>query len=992
MKRFLVIGLALLMAMICTWGSAFAQDTKALPAVGDVSHGFTVTEVSRIESLDADMVKLTHDRSGARAIFVLNDDTNRGFSIAFHTEPSDDTGKLHILEHAICAASEKYPGQDVFFDSMSQAYLTGINAWTALSATNYYVTSMDEDQLEVMADFYLDCAFHSALLTEPNYFLREGWRYEMPTLEDEITINGIVYNEMKGTLGDITSAAWYNTARTLFPDTYQSRNSGGIPEVIPELSYDELIDFSKACYTPANSVTMLYGDLDMERFLALLNDDYFGVVDPGVQASISAGQAAFDAPVHEVYQFPAAAESEDTGAVIYYSAVIPENESADYINVPVCDVSSALLSDNSSPLMQALNASGIGSEYGVYCVNQGSQRVINFYAVDADAGRDEEFKQIVLDSLSAMIEDGFNEDMMRSIFASAEISLRLQRNSSNVATNLFENLTWIQEMGNDAPLDDAAWYKRADEICVPGYAEEKMLAWVINNPHAALTTTVPVPGLLEKNEQDLADKLAQLKASMTDEEKQALVEQTAEFNEWVVVQTPEETLEKISAVDHTTVHAETPLTEITTAGENGVTIMSAPTDMDMSMIKVRFNLEHLTDSEIARLKMMSYILDASTYSQTEEEVSIGLSRLVNGLYSSVSAYSLEDGSTQRTYDVVWYAPDESLAESVELVFDMILNTDIAANADLLAQNIDAAMANYRSPETIYQYGIYISTAASSGVSSAFNRIGGMPYLEELSAAKMEYAQQPEAFIDSLIELRQKAFHRSDACVMIVGDEDGVARAAIMDELGELPESCGDTLQRLHRADAQNTAFVGSTQSDYLLRGMILDHPSENVTGDKMVLCAILNGEYILPNLRLQMGAYDGSISLRLNGYWYVMYYRGSAVFDADEVIMAMPEFVENMDMTQEQLDAYKLSCISKLVVSSGELNDAMNQMEDSWSGVPEDSILELVEQIRDVTVEDVKALAPVLRDMLNDSGLMVITTAASLEGHEDQFDAIVQLP
>ena len=209
----------ILLILVLTAFTAHAQSPASLPAEGDTLHGFTVVEISRAESLGADMLKLEHDRTGARVIFVKNDDTNLGFSICFHTEPADDTGMLHILEHAVCAASDRYPGRDVFFDAIGQAYLTGLNAWTSLSSTNYYATSMDENQLEVLADFYLDCAFHSALLTEPNYFRREGWRYEMETLDDELTVNGIVYNEMQGVEGDIVSSAMNNASNALFPDT-----------------------------------------------------------------------------------------------------------------------------------------------------------------------------------------------------------------------------------------------------------------------------------------------------------------------------------------------------------------------------------------------------------------------------------------------------------------------------------------------------------------------------------------------------------------------------------------------------------------------------------------------------------------------------------------------------------------------------------------------------------------------------------------------------
>jgi Zn-dependent M16 (insulinase) family peptidase len=992
MGKFLKAALLFAILAFCTTCATSPANTPdALPKAGDTIHGFSVSEVGRIDRLGADVVELSHVRTGARVIFVLNDDTNLGFSTCFHTEPADDTGMLHILEHAVCAASRKYPGRDVFFDAIAQAYLTGLNAWTVLSATNYYATSMDENQLETLADFYLDCAFDSAILTEPNYFYREGWRYELPTLEDDLTINGIVYNEMQGSYGNIYRTASMNLNHALFPDTYQSRASSGTPADIPNLSYDELIAFYKSCYSPANSVTMFYGDVDMNRFLAFLDDEYFSVVAPGDKAVISAAQPAFDAPVHVTNQFPVAVGSEDTGSVIYYSAVLSEEDSADYTNCAICSIVTDLLSDNSSPLMQALNASSIGSSYGAYVANVGTQLTLNFYAADADASRDVEFREIVLEKLTEMAKDGFNEEMMRSLFARAELSLRLERNSGSVATSLFSYLIWIQEMGNNAPLNAAKWYQKADALCTPGYAEERILDWVVNNPHAALVSTVPAPGLLEENKQALKNQLAQRKAAMTDTQKQALVDETAAFNEWVKKDTPQNTLQKISVVNPSTVQANWASREISVGTEGDVTVFSAPASMDMTAVSLYFDVGHLTDSELCRLKMLSSIVSASTSNHTQEEITMSMARLINSLSAELTVQQLENGY-RPVYIISWYAPDESVEQSVDLAFELLLDTDLAANADLLAQSIDSAISAYRNPETVNTFARYLAAASMDGRSALFNKLNGMPYLAELTTAKTEYAAAPDAFIENLAQLRAKAFQRSGVHVMLVGDEDSLARAAILQKLDTLPETCAKTLMRDDISTIKNTAIVGSTQASYLMRGIVLGNPAQDVTGDKLVLNQLLRGEYLLPILRFQMGAYSTGLSLSLNGYWMAQYYRGGSVFEADKVIQAMPEFIENLDISQEELDAYKLPVISSLLTPSGELNDAMSEIIGGQYGFTREKRLALVEEIRGVTVQDIKALVPALRDMLNQSGLVVITSASELAGHEDMFDAIVQMP
>lgn len=980
--------LVTLMLALCP--AAMAEESPALPAAGDQLEGFTVTQLGRIDSLNADTVSLTHDKTKARVIFVLNDDQNRGFSICFHTEPSDDTGMLHILEHASCAASAKYPGRDVFFDAISQAYLTGLNAWTSLSSTNYFACSMDENQLEVLADFYLDCSFNSALLTQPNYFYREGWRYEMASLDDPLTINGIVYNEMQGVYGSIFNAANANLNKTLFPDTYQARDSGGDPARIPDLSYDQLIAFYKECYNPGNSVTMFYGDVDMTRFLKLLNDGYFASAPVLQPAPISPGQAAFHEPVHAVYDFPAAADAEDTGAVIQYAAVLSDADSRDYVNYAVCDVITTLLADDSSPLMEALNASGIGSSYYVYANTVGSQLTLNFVAENADAGRDEAFKTLVLDEVKAMTEAGFDRELMTSAFASAELSLRLARNSGNVAQTLFETMTWIQEMGDTGVLHKAEKYQEAAQLCQPGYAEKLIEQWVVKNPHAALVTTVPVPGLLEKNEQALAQRLAALKADMTDEEKQAMVERTAVFNEWVALETPAETLSKLDVVDPAAMTISYPEIIVATETADGVTWMTAPAETDMRAIELQFDLSHLTDGELRRFSLMQSLLGYSTAEHSQQAISVGAARLINGLSSSVTLQKTED-AYRPVLDVAFFAPEESVAESVDLVMEMLAETDIEGNIDLLAQTVDSNMAAYKNPEAVYSLLPVTAAAAFDGYNALTLKLNGMDYYTEMKAVQEEYAQSPETLAASLAALRARALTKADLKVMLVGD-DGTAREALLKKLSALPQGTEAPAQRDDAASPLSMAYVGTTQADYLVRAIPLKALGETLTGDKLVLNGLLSGEYLLPNLRLQMGAYNASMSVGVEGLWSVAFFRGENAFDANALINAMPDYLEALEMTQDELDSYKLPIISRYLQSDGELNDALSDMSLRAMGFTRERRLQLIQEVRDTTVEDIKALAPLLREMLEKSGTAVITVAERAAQHGDELEAVIKLP
>ncbi len=968
-------------------------------ALGDTLDGFTVTSVGAIDAINAKEVLLTHDKTGARVICLLNDDPNLGFSVCYHTEPVDNSGMLHILEHAVCASSTKYPGNDVFFDSLSKAYITDMNAWTSLSSTNYYVTSMSEDQLAVLADFYLSCAADSLLNEVPQYFSREGWRYEMATLDDPITINGIVYSEMQGYMGDLWTAAVNNTYGALFPDTYQGYISGGLPEDIPSLSYEQLIDFYHQCYSPSNSLTMLYGDIDVDRFLKLLDGDYFSKAEKVEVSPISKGQSAFDQPREFTYSFPVSADSTETGSTIIYMTALTDEASSNFEEYAVWDGITSLLVDESSPLKQALNDSGIASQYSLYIDRRGTQLILVCYAYDADPARSEDYKSILMDQLTAMCDSGLDMETLGAYFDSADLSNRLARNSGNVASNEFNYLTWIQETGDTSCLDPRTAYEQAKAECTEAFVADQIHQWIIDNPHAVLTTTTPEPGLLEKNAQALADTLAAKKSAMTDAEKQQLVDDTAAFTNWNDNSvTPDSTLEKIDVVDPQTVN--TDITEHAVTDEtigNGIRVMTAQAGTDMTFATVLFDQSKYSVADMQKLNMLSYIIGCSTAAHTQQEITRLSCGLVNGLSVSLNAQNMGDGAGVPYLGVSWYMPREKAAESTALVFEMLESTDITANLSLLINDINSAEVSYSDEETIAT-GLMVQTAfaSSSQLANLRSLLSGMSDLETMKQAVADAKADPTAFVSSLEALRAGALAQEGTVVMLAGDPDGTAKETILAELAKLPlQSAGreDGSEWNKTSDKKSTAFIGGGEAEYATRGINLSALGVPVDGTKLLLCGLISNKYTTPELRYKGGAYDGSMTLAAStGNLAFTYYRGSDALSADSVILAAGDFLSGLKTTQNELDSYKLPIIAAYVASSGELKDGMAEMRGHFTGMTREGRLQIIEQIRQATVDDVKQQQSFLKDVLENSGFAALITPEHEKAAESRFDQVIQLP
>ncbi len=263
---------------------------------GDRLHGFTVHACEELPEIGGRALRMRHDKSGARLLYLANGDDNKAFSISFKTPPTDDTGVFHILEHSVLCGSRKFPVKEPFVNLLKSSMQTFLNAMTFPDKTMYPVASTNMQDLLNLADVYMDAVLHPNIYVKPEIFMQEGWHYELarnaaagvgePTGAEEalrenlaagdveLACNGVVYNEMKGALSEPSSALFDLMQASLFPDTAYRFESGGTPQAIPDLTYERFLEEHRRHYRLDNSYIVLYGDLDPDRMLAFLDGDY----------------------------------------------------------------------------------------------------------------------------------------------------------------------------------------------------------------------------------------------------------------------------------------------------------------------------------------------------------------------------------------------------------------------------------------------------------------------------------------------------------------------------------------------------------------------------------------------------------------------------------------------------------------------------------------------------------------------------------------------
>ena len=501
-----------------------------------------------VRELNSEGYVLEHKKSGARLFLLSNEDDNKVFSIGFRTPPYDSTGVPHILEHSVLCGSEKFPVKDPFVELVKGSLNTFLNAMTYPDKTVYPIASTNEKDFHNLMDVYMDAVLHPNIYKEEKIFRQEGWHYELESEDGPLTYNGVVYNEMKGAFSSPESVLDRLIQQTLFPDTCYGVESGGDPKNIPDLTYEQFLNFHRTYYHPSNSFIYLYGDMDMAEKLEWLDQEYLSHYDRNDrEAQIDSHipmQKGFDAP-KEVEAAYSITEEEDEENGCYLSISDVAGTDLDpklYVAFQILEY--ALIDAPGAPLKQALLDAKIGGDIMGGYDSGILQPYFSVIAKDARADQKGEFLAVVKGTLRKLANEGLNRKSLLAAMNYYEFKYR-EADYGNYPKGLMYGLqcmdSWLYDgdpMMHLAYGDTFAFLKEAVK---DGYFEQLIKDYLLDNPFEAIIVVKPEKNLTAKEDARVAEKLAAYKERLTAEEKQALIRQTEELKEYQdIPSSPEE--------------------------------------------------------------------------------------------------------------------------------------------------------------------------------------------------------------------------------------------------------------------------------------------------------------------------------------------------------------------------------------------------------------------------------------------------------------------
>ncbi|MCR5683953.1 MAG: insulinase family protein [Lachnospiraceae bacterium] len=999
MRKLLSLVLALAV-IIGSFGSgrlyAHAEENPSLISAkveeGSKSNGFTLKRLQEDRSINGNVEIWEHDKTGATVFLLINSDPERAFGILFKTEPEDNTGKLHILEHACCTASEKYPGRNVFFDLISQGFFTDTNASTWHSSTNYYIGSLDEKELLNAADYYLDCAFHGEVRNDRRYFDREAWRYVIASEDDPLEVTGVVYSEMKGILSDITSYALRDVFRYLYPDSNYVYESGGDPDEILNLTYEELVEFYNWCYHPSNCYAIAYGDIEREKWLEKF-DSYFSQFE----------REEFTAPEKYVPKgnygtvnadFPVAADTADLRGALIYIWDLPDTLT--YAEFTALSVLSAYESEITSPIMQALNSSGIGSGYAITPYSYGDQKQFLIYAFDADTSRSDEFRNIIDNELAAILKSTIDKETIDCLFEQQLIEDELGFNTSGVGISCVSALTSAIEAGDvEGMILDPDVLEKAEAM----FDENKILDLfgenVLNNDNKLVYALTPKPGLAEEKEAALKNMLAERKAAMSKEELQKVIADSLAYEEWnATAGTDPATLAKLITADPDNLDITAPVYDTKIEKKDGVTVATAEVNSDVSYYSISFDISNLSKTQARYLNEYIQYMGMSTTTRTQEQVTNDQRKYLNGLNIAITGQTIE-GRDVPYLVISFYAFNDNLEKALDHIFDMLYNTDIenAYNASYIAQLSSYFTGLYSDPGNMF--GLIVSAAASYSdfpnlLAWRVNGIGRYKMLNKALSSEENFGK----LLAGMSSVRNKVVKRQNGIVTIVGSKDS-RQASIDLILARFPKENkkykAGTITK-PTGGSKSFAMEMNTQASYLFSADSEKAEPKELAAKMMAMKLMMDTMYI-PEFRFALGGYSVFCGTVARGISYTELYSMPEFSNSWKRCLETPDELEKLldEISDEMLDGYKLSLMSQMLTPQGEWNMAANEL--SWiiMGYDTDPSYEIAEYIRNLTVEDLKAVVPAIRRAFENMGVAVIGTTDEIEANKDMFDRIYVL-
>lgn len=962
---------------------------------------YEMIKEEELNGIQAKGYLLRHKKSRARVLLIEKDDSNKVFSIGFRTPPGDSTGVPHIMEHSVLCGSKNFPAKDPFVELVKGSLNTFLNAMTYPDKTVYPVASCNDKDFQNLMHVYMDAVLYPNIYRHEEIFRQEGWSYKLGSAQDKLEYNGVVYNEMKGAFSSPEGVLDRVILNTLFPDTSYANESGGDPEVIPELTYEQFLDFHRKYYHPSNSYIYLYGDMDMEEKLTWLDQEYLSHFDAKEVDSRIRYQEPFEEMREKTIPYSIASEeSEEDNTYLSYNKVIGTSLDRElYLAFQVLDY--ALLSAPGAPLKKALTDAGIGKDIMGSYDNGIYQPIFSVIAKNANEDQKQDFIELIERVLRDLAENGIDKKALEAGLNYHEFRYR-EADFGNYPKGLMYGLqmldSWLYD--EEEPfihveaLDTFDFLKRQVGT---RYYEELIRKYLLDNPHGAVVVVKPEKGRTARMDAELDRKLQAYKAGLTAEEAEELVRKTAGLEAYQSAPEKEEDLERIPVLKREDISRE--IEPIVNEEMNlaGIPVVFHEIETNgIGYLDVLFDISGIREELLPYVGILQSalgIIDTENYGYGELFNEINMH--TGGIGTALELYSDVTNIKEKAFKATFEIKGKALYEKLPVVFSMMSEILTASRlSDLKRLKEILAMVKSRLLMRFQSSGH--TTAALRAMSYASpsaklkDMTNGIEFYRTVSRIEEHFDEEKEGLAEILQSLAEQLFRPDNMMISYTASRDGLK--GIESHIEEMKKSLFHVTPKdeacVIHCEKKNEGFKTASKVQYVARtGNFIDNGAE-YTGALQILKVILSYDYLWQNIRVKGGAYGCMSNFNRVGEGYFVSYRDPNLERTVEVYEGVVDYLKNFTVSERDMTKYIIGTMSNLDQPMTPAVKGERSMNLYMNKVSADMIRKERDQILDAGQEDIRDLAGVAEAVLKAGQLCVIGSEEKIEENKDMFGTV----
>lgn len=964
---------------------------------------YEIVEKRNIDDIGSMSYLLKHKKTGARVALLCNDDENKVFYIGFRTPPEDSTGVPHIIEHTVLCGSKQFPLKDPFVELVKGSLNTFLNAMTYSDKTVYPVASCNDKDFQNLMHVYLDAVFYPNIYNEEKIFRQEGWHYELEDESAPITINGVVYNEMKGAFSAPDEINDREVVNSLFPDTAYGVESGGNPDVIPQLTYEQFLEFHKRYYHPSNSYIYLYGNMDMAEKLEWIDENYLGKFDALYIDSALALQKPFDKPVLVEKEYPVMeGESLENNTYLSYNAVVGKSLDKElYYAMQILEY--ALCSASAAPLKIALIRKNIGTEIYTVYDNGIYQPYFSIVAKNANASQKDEFVQTIEEELARLLKEGIDKKSLLAGLNYYEFRYR-EADFGSYPKGLIYGLqmleTWLYDDAQPFSLIEAVdVFKKLKEMIDTDYYEKLIEKHLIGNQHKSVLVVSPKEGLTAKKEKELSEKLARYKDSLSDEQIRTLIMETEALREFQEAEDTPEDLAKLPTLtrDDLKKEPEPFINELREISGTNVLFHNVNTN-GIAYVRLMFDASKIPAelfSYVGVLKNIIGYVDTAGYSYGElcNEMNIHTGGIISSVNTYVNAKNLDE--YKLTFEVKTKMMYNETGEAIKLVREIITASSLSDEKRIL-EILEEFKSRMQGNMTDAAHTLASVRAMSyfSETAAAAELVSGIPCYRLLEKLTADFGGCKENLKAKLDELMKCIFRPENLLVDLTATEEGYE---------ELKKFLPDLKASLFTQEVKkepfalapqikNEAFSTSAQIQYVCKaGNYRKDAGYAYTGALKVLKVILGFDYLWTNVRVKGGAYGCMCAFGRTGDSFIVSYRDPNLKKTIDIYEKMGDYVRGFSADESAMTKYIIGAIGEIDAPLTPLQKGVRSSSAYMTNLGYDDIIRERSEIINCTQEDICALADLVDAVLKQNAVCVVGNGQTIEENKGMFMNVEQL-